>query len=335
MRGIAALSVFTIHASKLIAPVLVPHAYLAVDLFFLLSGFVIDHAYSDKLARQLTPGRFIIARYIRLYPLYLIGLSIGFAGAGISLAMGQGVHSGASLAVATITGLFMLPSSTATHDVALVPLNYPAWSLLFELAVNVIFALTFRWLTTRVLLVIATVAALCLCWTAYAYGSIDHGMAWSLGWVGAIRVTFSFFLGVAIRRVFTGTCVITRWAYALPLLVLPPMMGFGGTPGDLIAIIFLFPLIIGLAACVEPPAARTMIMLGTLSYPLYVIHIPTLQFIERVMTVTRIDPSSIRPTAGIIIVIILAATALALDRWYDRPVRRWLSIRLLHRRTTV
>ncbi|MGO8013281.1 acyltransferase, partial [Rhizobium ruizarguesonis] len=56
-----------------------PAAYLAVDLFFCLRGFVIGHAYEKKLIQEssISANDFAIKRLIRLYPLYLLGLLIG------------------------------------------------------------------------------------------------------------------------------------------------------------------------------------------------------------------------------------------------------------------
>src|SRR5215467_2969310 len=71
LRGLAALVVLGSHSlSGNLRP---QSGYLAVDLFFVLSGFVIAHAYRDRIERGLTIGAFIKLRLIRLYPLYLAG----------------------------------------------------------------------------------------------------------------------------------------------------------------------------------------------------------------------------------------------------------------------
>jgi peptidoglycan/LPS O-acetylase OafA/YrhL len=59
MRGIAAVSVVFYHAGIHSGLPLLPHAYLAVDLFFVLSGFVIAHAYEEKLHHGMTVGKFM------------------------------------------------------------------------------------------------------------------------------------------------------------------------------------------------------------------------------------------------------------------------------------
>ncbi|TIW52974.1 MAG: acyltransferase, partial [Mesorhizobium sp.] len=75
LRGVAAISVMLYHFSPFIADgKVLPSSYLAVDLFFLLSGFVIAHAYDRKIESGMGFGTF---RLIRLYPLYLAGTLLG------------------------------------------------------------------------------------------------------------------------------------------------------------------------------------------------------------------------------------------------------------------
>lgn len=76
LRGLAALSVVVLHSYRFIGDMAWSSAALAVDLFFALSGFVLAHAYSQRLAEDLSVGEFMKARFIRLYPLYLVGIAL-------------------------------------------------------------------------------------------------------------------------------------------------------------------------------------------------------------------------------------------------------------------
>src|SRR6204780_4912905 len=58
---------------------LVKHAYLAVDFFFALSGFVVAYAYDDRWTRM-TILQFFRIRLIRLHPLVLVGATLGLLG---------------------------------------------------------------------------------------------------------------------------------------------------------------------------------------------------------------------------------------------------------------
>jgi peptidoglycan/LPS O-acetylase OafA/YrhL len=79
LRGIAALLIVLYHAPKYLGRAL-PHysAFLAVDLFFVLSGFVIAFSYENRLLRGLSFRSFVAARLVRLYPVYLLGTVVGF-----------------------------------------------------------------------------------------------------------------------------------------------------------------------------------------------------------------------------------------------------------------
>jgi peptidoglycan/LPS O-acetylase OafA/YrhL len=74
LRGVAALAVVVTHALYFFPPT--PMAYLAVDFFFMLSGFVLAHAYGERLRQGMTAGRFMAIRLIRLYPLYALGSAL-------------------------------------------------------------------------------------------------------------------------------------------------------------------------------------------------------------------------------------------------------------------
>jgi peptidoglycan/LPS O-acetylase OafA/YrhL len=76
LRGVAAIAVTSLHFRFELGKFLLPHSYLAVDFFFVLSGFVLAYAYEDRLSEGMKPIQFLRLRVIRLYPLYLIGTLI-------------------------------------------------------------------------------------------------------------------------------------------------------------------------------------------------------------------------------------------------------------------
>jgi len=83
LRGVAAIIVVFFHlaeplaASRLVN--VVNHGYLAVDFFFLLSGFVIGYAYDDRWGK-ITFGGFLRRRFERLQPLVVLGMTLGAIG---------------------------------------------------------------------------------------------------------------------------------------------------------------------------------------------------------------------------------------------------------------
>jgi peptidoglycan/LPS O-acetylase OafA/YrhL len=143
LRGIAAMAVVFYHfGSRLGAPTTVAHGYLAVDFFFMLSGFVLAHAYTEKFP-SLTLGRFTLIRIVRLLPMSVLGVLMGTA----YLVMRWKVQPAASDSLPQILGgsglnLALIPklwSAGATGD-ELFPANGVLWSLSFEFLINVVWA---------------------------------------------------------------------------------------------------------------------------------------------------------------------------------------------------
>jgi peptidoglycan/LPS O-acetylase OafA/YrhL len=156
LRGLAALAVVLFHASPIFGRQMAPSGYLAVDLFFILSGFVIAHVYDPRFAAGLTARSFILARMARFWPLFALGTVIG---TGWTL-LENVVSPPAALSISETLGisalsLLYIPRITGAD---LFPLNVPAWSLFFELIVNAAFAIFFAASRTRWLLGVIAVA---------------------------------------------------------------------------------------------------------------------------------------------------------------------------------
>ena len=140
LRGIAALGVVVYHFHQYFAPVSAAGGYLAVDLFFMLSGVVITRAYGKRFAAGMTTGEFMLIRLIRLYPLYALGTALGLAAAVASLHGNNLDHwQGSTLSIAALLAVFMIPNFTGHPNERLFPLNAPCWSLFLEILVNLLF----------------------------------------------------------------------------------------------------------------------------------------------------------------------------------------------------
>src|ERR1700679_45238 len=144
IRGVAAIMVLVFHAGSYFGALGIQisksESYLAVDLFFVLSGFVIAEAYAKRLSKGPSAVDFMKIRVIRLYPLYLLGLLIGTVFILGHLRLGDNSlnqWSGSILAKDFLCALFMLPTPFSS---SLYPINLPSWSLLFELIVNGLYA---------------------------------------------------------------------------------------------------------------------------------------------------------------------------------------------------
>src|ERR1700748_1091673 len=207
LRGSAAFLIVVFHAFNYpfdFSPPLhlMHHAYLAVDFFFGLSGFVVAYAYDDRWARMTLP-QFFRLRLIRLHPLVLIGATLGLVGYifdPFSKAMN---HTAAPmLLLAYVTSLLLLPSPPVggrLHETQ--ALNGPAWSLMQEYLGNIAYALVLRRLRALTLGVIFAVSGLVLVWVANMKGSLDGGWGYPEIWMAPLRLTVSFVMGLWLYRI--------------------------------------------------------------------------------------------------------------------------------------
>lgn len=339
LRGIAAIAVVNMHMAVYFGPLHSANVALAVDFFFVLSGFVIAFAYEERLRAGLPLRRFVLARVIRLYPLYLLGLIMGIA---VKLTLDQIVYP-VALCATIAANLFMLPFPVQLDQYAtsLFPLNFPAWSLFFELIANIGYAALGARLTNPRLALAIGAGFLGLVAAGVIAGSLDVGtLRWQvLG--GLARVTFSFFVGVALYRLWRirPTRLAIHPALLFVLLPLPLLLKPGGPFGwlyELAVVACYMPMIVWLGAgsYARDGWLHASVALGALSYPLYMIHAPVWIAIRMLEgwapTSTLIGYA---PWSGIAITATLCAVAWWLDKAVDFPLRRRLSRALLHRPT--
>jgi peptidoglycan/LPS O-acetylase OafA/YrhL len=335
IRGVAAIAVVALHTRPFFGNWTPNEAFLAVDMFFVLSGVVIANAYEHRLRSVLTGWDFVKIRLIRLYPLYILGTVIGLLA--ILLDIRSSGAAGA-LPSAILLAIIMLPDPFVK---IVFPINPPAWSLFFELFVNVVYAFTFRFLSIRVLTTIMVVSALGL--VGILCFQPNHNL--EVGWTaknlsgGFFRVGYSFFAGVLLYRLFASRKLAPNrdWRTALiPWVILGLVaMVLGGKTSDTIepfyqfaAVTLLFPAIVYAALWFEPMGfgARVCKFLGATSYAVYAIHVPLFWlFRSMVMRVTSVPLENLAPWVGFCFIGVLLPFCLALDKFYDTPLRGHLS----------
>jgi peptidoglycan/LPS O-acetylase OafA/YrhL len=330
LRGIAALLVVCRHIVPYHGGTLnFPSSYLAVELFFLFSGFVIAHAYDKRFDAGMRFGEFFKARLLRLYPLYFLGLMIGVVT--VPLAWVLHVPTWPLDPRILVPNFLMLPTYINFAGGALFPFDNPSWTLFFELLANFLYCLIYRFLNHGRLALFVILAAAALVFAAFNFGSLDIGYNRSHFIGGFARVGFSFFAGVAVYRFQRWRpCPIriSPWlllAGATALLVQAVPAGLDRELYDSICAVVVFPLFAYLATAVEPgKIGQNMFVLGGgASYALYLIHAPLGGMLNQFFTIYG------RPKAGIVfgLAYIAGASVLAVlaERYYDRPVRRWLT----------
>jgi peptidoglycan/LPS O-acetylase OafA/YrhL len=334
-RGIAALAVFGYHIAHYFGGLpWLQGSFLAVDLFFILSGFVIALSYEARLREgRMGFGRFVWVRIVRLYPLYLLACGIGFAYFLVKLVAGQpDAPTPLDLAAALPGTVMMLPSPmTSTWGFTPFPFAPSAWSLSLEFWFNIVYALVvIRW-GLKALAVLAGAALVVMVQQALAFGSLDMG--WNIATLigGSARFWFSFTLGVILFRLHRADWRLPPAAIWLGL----PVFAFVAVPAEavglgLIWVVAVFPaaLVIGAAVEVGPRMAMVCDHLGRLSYGIYILHAPLVLFLTGVFKVLLgdawIDHQAL--IGGVIFVTVIGCAGVA-TYWFDEPLRR----RLQHR----
>lgn len=320
----AAFAVVVVHAPGLMGPLQAPSAGMAVDLFFVMSGFIIAHAYEDKLRSSMSAWRFMVLRLVRLYPLYALGLLLGIAQALVSMRLGSsGAWTFDRLLEATAWNAAMLP---VLRDGPVFPLNPPGWSLFFELVINIAYVAVLPWLSTRILAVFVAVAAAALVVLGIGAGDLHFGSHAHNFFGGFARVAYSFPIGVLLYRLAPNG---TLWKVP-PLVILALAAGIFIVPlgahtlvFELISLLVLLPLLTAMAAGVEPSRrlAPAFACLGLISYGVYSLHYPLVLFAQ---SIAKRMPDGLGGWLGLAFMIGLSVAVWLIDRTYDTPLRRWL-----------
>ena len=374
LRGVAALMVIVFHCFETYIPVfgtqIVNHGYLAVDFFFVLSGFVIGYAYDDRWNRMTTWG-FFKRRLTRLHPMVIAGTLVGaatffFAGAAFPQTL---QNPGWKIALCFVMGLLMIPCGTGL-DIRgwgeMNSFNGPNWSLTFEYCGNILYAFILRRLPKIALGVLCVICAfftldLTMGWDVF--GFFPDGPQYTVigGWsltgqqlyIGFTRLLYPFLCGLLISRILPGHMSKDNpsgspihlkggfWWCSLALVILfsvPCIGGKTGVPDSIyqaVCILLLFPLIVLTGAGSVTNGKRSTAVckwLGDISYPLYITHYPFM-YMQMSWVAGHEDAPlwmHIMVNTGVAFISILLAYGLL--KVYDEPVREWLKEHWLKRK---
>jgi peptidoglycan/LPS O-acetylase OafA/YrhL len=328
LRGVAASGVVVYHS---FSGNVVPNGFLAVDLFFLLSGFVIAYSYRQRLLQSMTLSQFAIRRVIRLYPVMILGTACGLVVATLHNVLNP-AHAYPVQEVVTTGALsaFLLPSlSPRLAGEEVFPLDTVLWSLFFEVLANIAFAAFPRLYTRRNLAAIVALGFVGTVWGETLGGNLVSNF-----WLGFPRVAFGFFGGILLYDLWEAGR-LPNWSLGFGPLSLAVLAVFA-VPHHISGIWFVpaaaaFCMIIVLAANnrPQPRTARIAIILGEASYPVYVLHLPLLYLIVGVsdrIHITKFVGYPVTAAAGIIAIGVFAWLVV---QHYEKPVRRALTVRLV------
>ena len=348
LRGVAALMVVSFHIFEAHATShldqIINHGYLAVDFFFLLSGFVIGYAYDDRWGKM-TVGDFFKRRLVRLQPMVIMGMIIGALGFYFQdSVLWPAIHEVPvwKMLLVMFIGFTLIPVPTSLDIrgwTEMHPLNGPGWSLFYEYIANILYALFVRKFSKTALSILVFVAGCALIHLAVTSPNGDIIGGWSLEpeqlHIGFARVMYPFFAGLLLFRM--GKLIQIKHAFllcSLLIIIVLSMPRIGGSEHlwmngiyDSLSVILFFPLIVFLAASGNITgkfSSRVCKFFGDISYPIYITHYPIIYIYTGWVADNKIPFSEAFPISILVLVscIVLAYASLKL---YDEPVRLWLN----------
>lgn len=270
LRGIAALLVAYNHAAYLagypdVLSRLFVRGHVGVDLFFLLSGFVLTRAYEGRMDGA---SDFLRLRFVRLWPPIAAGVLIAAVAAAL-----WGAEP-VWIALGLLSGILLLPLVGYSFI-----LNGPAWSIFFELVANFVHALLLQRLSNGALLVFAGLCSLILLWQISPNGlNLGQGETF---WLGFPRLFMSYTMGIVLYRINRDRCWLPHGA-AWPVIMAWPLLIIAcglllPNWGDLALAMFVNPLV--LLAALSLGNSRFAALLGAFSFPLYALHYPVMEIL--------------------------------------------------------
>ncbi|HEY3638942.1 MAG TPA: acyltransferase [Rhizomicrobium sp.] len=283
LRGVCALSILLYHCMGMFHKgSFFQHGYLAVDVFFILSGFVISLTYEDRL-RDGGSRAFLWARARRLLPTYWLGAGFSVA---VFLWMAHAGYVAAGYApwmiwiFVPVTTFLLIPDYITPDGVLYPAMDSVAWSLFVEWFAYFAYAAgAHRWKTWGIIVLAATG------WAVMTIAGYHTGSGWCAGAhrptlfnCGLLRCASGFLAGMAIYRVHRNA-----WFLKLPAIATELLLGLWlfiaviptphATPTlDAFLVIVCAPLLVCLLIRSDARAPAYCKQLGELSYPLYVSH---------------------------------------------------------------
>jgi len=348
LRGVAALIVVAFHIFEANATSafdqIINHGYLAVDFFFLLSGFVIGYAYDDRW-EKLSIGGFFKRRIQRLQPMVVMGMVIGavcfYYGDSSLWPMIHTVPVWKMLLIMLI-GFTLLPVPVS-WDIRgwqeMHPLNGPGWSLFFEYIANILYAIGVRKLSKTTLSIVVIIAGTVLIQYAVTAKSGNLAGGWSLNEeqlrIGFTRLIYPFFAGLLLSRIVKPANIRNSFLWSSLLITAVLFISRIGDAQHVwmnglyesLSIILLFPLVvyIGASGSIEGDKQNsTCKFLGDISYPIYITHYAFIYIYTAWVSDHKTAAFDQKLEYGLLTFIVSILFAYLSLRYYDEPVRAWL-----------
>ena len=362
LRGVAALMVIWYHGFEGYAFAggttidTFNHGYLAVDFFFILSGFVIGYAYDDRWGKNFTMKDFIKRRLIRLHPMVIMGAVVGAITFYIQGSVQwDGTHIGISMVMLSLLcTIFFIPAMPGVgYEVRgngeMFPLNGPCWSLFFEYIGNILYALFVRRLSNKALTIVVVLLGVALAsfaiFNVSGYGNI--GVGWTLDGVnfigGLLRMLFPFSMGMLLSRNFKPMKLRGAfWICTLVMIALFAVPYLEGTESictngiyEAFCIIIAFPILLWIGASgttTDKKSTQICKFLGDISYSIYVIHYPFMYLFYAWLIKNQLFTLGETWQVALCVYAWNILFAYLCLKLYDEPVRKYLAKRFLNKK---
>ena len=362
LRGVAALMVIWYHVFEGYAFAggttidTFNHGYLAVDFFFILSGFVIGYAYDDRWGKNFTMKDFIKRRLIRLHPMVIMGAVVGAITFYIQGSVQwDGTHIGISMVMLSLLcTIFFIPAMPGVgYEVRgngeMFPLNGPCWSLFFEYIGNILYALFIRRLSNKALTIVVVLLGVALAsfaiFNVSGYGNI--GVGWTLDGVnfigGLLRMLFPFSMGMLLSRNFKPMKLRGAfWICTLVMIALFAVPYLEGTESictngiyEAFCISIAFPILLWIGASgttTDKKSTQICKFLGDISYPIYVIHYPFMYLFYAWLIKNQLFTLGETWQVALCVYAWNILFAYLCLKLYDEPVRKYLAKRFLNKK---
>jgi peptidoglycan/LPS O-acetylase OafA/YrhL len=336
LRGIAASVVVQYHYVEATPQVpsllreIASRGYLAVDMFFVLSGFVMALTYAHRFAHGFDApafGDFLLRRFARIYRLYVVILGLTVLGVGVGAFPGWNLRD----SLATVVANFLLIQAWGTT----VSLNGPAWSISTEFAAYLLFPMLLRatlfgggrraaqaTVAAAILLILAAMIRPLL--RPGGNGTLDLYRETTP--LPLLRCFAGFTFGLLTYRLTgsPGIMQLARQGLAAVVLVALLAAALLLDVNDLAIYTLLPPLVLCLYATRGRPGRvlwhGVIYQLGTLSYAIYLLHVGVLWGAGHLPT----NSSLVIDTTAVVALLALASLAHhAVELPGRRLIRKW------------
>jgi len=339
LRGVAAICVLLLHWFSGHGSSLFGSSVLAVDFFFMLSGFVISYSYCDRFRNGYSFGKYMKHRFVRLYPLIVLGLIFGLIRNMLRDYVENGQFISGELFTQFLLSIFFIPTNPTQGLDLLYPLNTPMWSLLFEFVAYIAYGLFIFKLSNKFLLLLVGLLSVVLAsWLMMKFG--DNGSWWLINaehpeglLYGLGRVGVAFILGTLIHR-SSNNLVFKDYAL-LRYLLLGVFVSILALPQDVVSplvagliIFFFFPVVIitSLNTELSIPLKKLSCILGDISFPLYIIHVPLIWSFSGVLKMFDANESLEPVYVRIFVLPVVIVISYVVFHLYDKPMRKKLTV---------